>query len=158
MTKIISVDEYRGLVGTEIAVSRWFLIDQERIDRFADVTEDLQYIHVDAERAKGTVFGGTIAHGYLTLSMLACMAAETIPHLENMAMGLNYGMNSLRFLAPVRSGKNIRGRFSLRDFSERAPSSWKADIDVAVEIEGESKPALVAEWVLIMTVSPPVEG
>lgn len=149
----ITLDEYGARIGQEIGVSRWMTIDQSRIDAFADVTEDHQFIHTDPVAAAETGFGGTIAHGYLTLSLLSAMAADAMPPITGTAMSVNYGMNSLRFLSPVRSGKRVRGRFKLQEVAARSAGQWRSTIDVSVEIEGEAKPALVAEWVTIIFVS-----
>lgn len=143
----VSVQDYKGMVGQELGVSRWFEMDQKRIDTFAECTEDFQFIHVDPDQAAATPFGGTIAHGFLTLSMLSAMAYELFPELEGAKMGVNYGLNKVRFLAPVRSGKRIRGRIKLLEVSERHPGVLQSTYEVAVEIEGEDKPALLAEWV-----------
>jgi acyl dehydratase len=143
----VSVQDYKAMVGKEFGVSRWFEMDQKRIDTFAECTEDFQFIHVDPARAAETPFEGTIAHGFLTLSMLSAVAYELFPKLEGVKMGVNYGMNKVRFLAPVRSGKRIRGRIKLLDVSERHPGVLQSTYEVAVEIEGEDKPALLAEWV-----------
>lgn len=146
MAMNISRDEYLKLVGKEIGVSPWHLIDQSRIDRFAEVTEDHQFIHVDPERARKTPFGTTIAHGFLTLSLLSVFAYEVLPSLEGAAMGVNYGFDKLRFLSPVRSGSRVRGRFTLAGATMRTPKELLARTGVTVEIEGEDKPALVADW------------
>jgi acyl dehydratase len=143
----VSVQDYKAMIGTELGVSRWFEVDQKRIDTFAECTEDFQFIHVDSQRAAETPFGGTIAHGFLTLSLLSAMAYELFPKLEGAKMGVNYGMNKLRFLAPVRSGKRVRGRMKLLDVTERNPGVLQSTYEVVVEIEGEDKPALLAEWV-----------
>jgi acyl dehydratase len=139
--------------GEEVGVSDWFLIDQARIDAFADVTEDWQFIHVDAGAAAKTPFGGTIAHGFLTLSLLSAMAYQAAPMIENLVMGVNYGFDKIRFLQPVRSGKRVRGRFKLLDAGERDPGRWLIRQEVTVEIEGEPKPALVAEWLAMNVVA-----
>ena len=132
--------------GQELGVSEWTLIDQQRIDAFADATEDWQFIHVDPEAAAKTPFGGTIAHGFLTLSLLSKMAYEAAPVLEGVVMGVNYGFEKIRFLQPVRSGQRVRGRFKLMEAAERDPGRWLIKYEVTVEIEGEAKPALIAEW------------
>lgn len=152
MAREVTVDEYRDLVGKEIGVSDWMLIDQARIDRFAEVTEDWQFIHTDPVRAGKTPFGGTIAHGFLTLSLLSPMSYAAIPPIRGSAMGVNYGMNGLRFLAPVHSGKRVRARFTLKEFAERSPGMWQSTIDLIVEIEDEERPALVAEWLILSAV------
>ncbi|GMP06767.1 MaoC family dehydratase [Bradyrhizobium sp. TM239] len=142
----ISLEAYQALVGKEIGVSSWHLIDQPRIDAYADVTEDHQFIHVDPERAKETAFGTTIAHGFLTMSMLSVMSYEVMPAIAGTTMGVNYGFDKLRFISPVRSGKRIRGRFMLAEAKLRKAGELQSRTNVTVEIEGEDKPALVAEW------------
>ena len=127
------------------------MIDQERINKFADVTADWQFIHIDPDRAKAeTPFGGTIAHGYLTLSLLAGFAYQAVPSFEGAKMGVNYGLNKVRFLAPVRVDSRVRGRFVMKSIEKKSETSVMAIYDVTVEIEGEDKPALVAEWVTMV--------
>ena len=149
MTGSLPAADYLAMKGRDIGVSAWILVDQARINLFADATGDHQFIHLDPQRAAATPFGGTIAHGFLTLSLLSEMAASAVPTIAGAKMGVNYGLNSLRFLAPVRSGKQVRGRFRLADVSERSPGVLQSTMEVTVEIEGESKPALVAEWVTL---------
>ena len=147
-----SLDDIRAQIGNEIGLSSWLLVDQERIDAFADATEDRQFIHVDPATAAQTPFGGTIAHGFLTLSLLSRMAAETMLVPNGVKMALNYGFDRVRFLAPVKSGKRVRGRFSLDSVDEKAAGQWLMRHNVTVEIEGEDKPALTAVWLgLIIT-------
>jgi acyl dehydratase len=148
-TRLLAKDDYRGQVGQELGVSDWITVDQARIDAFAECTGDHQFIHVDPERAKATPFGTTIAHGYLTLSLLSQMAYGAMPGVEGTKMGVNYGLNKVRFMAPVKSGKRIRGRFKLADVTERSPGVLQSTVEVTVEIEGEDKPALIAEWVTL---------
>tara|TARA_R110000868_G_scaffold80881_6_gene229329 strand:- start:1661 stop:2122 length:462 start_codon:yes stop_codon:yes gene_type:complete len=141
-------------IGKEIGLSDWIRLDQSRIDQFADVTEDHQFIHLDAERAaKETPFGGTIAHGFLSLSMLSRMAMDIAFVLDGMAMGINYGFDKVRFLMPVSSGKQIRGRFVLEDAVEKSPGQWMLRFGVTVEIEGSEKPALIAQWLTMQVVA-----
>ena len=143
----ITLEAYQAMVGKEIGVSSWHLIDQPRIDTYADVTEDHQFIHVDPERAKKeTAFGTTIAHGFLTMSLLSIMSYEVMPVIAGTAMGVNYGFDKLRFISPVRSGKRVRGRFVLAEAKLRKPNELQSRTNVTVEIEGEDKPALVADW------------
>jgi acyl dehydratase len=143
----ISFDAYQAMVGKEIGVSSWHLVDQPRIDTYADVIEDRQFIHVDPERAKKeTAFGTTIAHGFLTMSLLSIMSYEVMPVIAGTTMGVNYGFDKLRFISPVRSGKRVRGRFVLAEAKLRKPNELQSRTNVTVEIEGEDKPALVAEW------------
>lgn len=144
---IRTLEELKGEVGKEIGVSSWIDVDQSRIDVFADVTIDHQFIHVDPEKAKMTPFGGTIAHGFLTLSLLSAMVYEAGPRLKGVAMGVNYGFDKIRFLSPVRSGSRVRGRFTLMELSEDRPGEITYKQAVSVEIEGSDKPALIAEWI-----------
>jgi acyl dehydratase len=149
---LASLDEIRDRIGEEVGVSSWLLVDQSRIDAFAEATEDRQFIHVDPAAAAQTPFGGTIAHGFLTLSLLSRMAAEAMLVPEEIKMAVNYGLDRVRFLAPVRSGKRVRGRFTLDSIEEKAPGQWLLRHTVTVEIEGEDKPALTAQWLgLIIT-------
>jgi acyl dehydratase len=149
---IASLDEIRARTGEEVGISGWLTVDQTRIDAFADATEDRQFIHVDPAAAAQTPFGGTIAHGFLTLSLLSRMAAEAMLVPETIKMALNYGFDRVRFLAPVKSGKRVRGRFVLDSVEEKAPGQWLLRHSVTVEIEGEDKPALSAQWLgLIIT-------
>jgi len=142
----ISVDAYRNMVGREIGVSSWHLVDQNRINLYADVIEDHQFIHVDPERAKETPFGTTVAHGFLTMSLLSIMSYEVMPAIEGTTMGVNYGLDKLRFISPVRSGSRVRGRFTLAEARLRRPTELQSRTNVTVEIEGEDKPALIADW------------
>jgi acyl dehydratase len=135
-------------IGTE-TVSDWVEVTQAMIDAFADATGDHQFIHVDPGRAKATPFGGTIAHGFLTLSLMPLLASKVpdAPRIEGVRMGVNYGGNKVRFLTPVRSGKRVRGRFRLLSFEEKRPGQWQQTVEYTVEIEGADKPAMVAEWI-----------
>lgn len=146
MTHGTSIDKLKALVGQEIGLSDWVIVSQGMIDRFADATGDHQFIHVDVEKARQTPFGTTIAHGFLSLSLLPMLAAEVLPRPDGIKMGLNYGLNRLRFLSPVRSGKRVRARFIPKAFEEIRPGQLLSTYDVTVEIENEEKPALVAEW------------
>ncbi|MGC2775536.1 MAG: MaoC family dehydratase [Bradyrhizobium sp.] len=149
----ISLAAYQAMVGEEIGVSSWHVLDQKRIDTYADVIEDHQFIHVDPEKAKDTPFGTTIAHGFLTMSLLSVMSYEVMPAIEGTTMGVNYGFNRLRFLAPVKSGKRVRGRFVLTEATLRKPKELQSVTNVAVEIEGEDKPALLADWIGLIYLS-----
>jgi acyl dehydratase len=144
----ITVQEMAGRIGTE-TVSDWIEVSQEMIDKFADATGDHQFIHVNPEMAKLTPFGGTIAHGFLTLSLMPVLAAKVpdAPQIQGLKMGVNYGGNKVRFLQPVRSGKRVRGRFKLIEFAEKRPGQWQQTNEFTVEIEGEEKPAMIAEWI-----------
>lgn len=143
-----ALDDLRKRVGREIGVSKWFDITQSRIDAHADTTEDWQFIHVDPDRAaRETPFGGSIAHGFLTLSLLSAMSYDAIPRIEGVAMGVNYGLNRMRFVSPVRAGARVRGHFVLKSAEEIKPGEVTLTWDVTVEIEGADKPALVAEWI-----------
>ncbi len=144
---VACIEDIKSQIGQEIGVSEWIEIDQTRINAFADATDDHQFIHVDPEAAAKTPFGGTIAHGFLTLSMLSRMSYEVALVPEGLKMAVNYGFDKVRFLSPVRAGKRIRGRFTLVSFDEKRPGQWQFTNHVAVEIEGEEKPALTADWI-----------
>lgn len=144
----IPPQEMKELVGKTLGSSDWVLVDQDMIDKFADATGDHQFIHIDEEKAKLTPFGGTIAHGFLTLSLFPLLMAQSdCPRPEGVKMGVNYGGNKVRFLAPVRSGKRVRGHFKLLELEEKRPGQWQQTLEFTVEIEGEEKPALMAEWI-----------
>jgi acyl dehydratase len=138
----------RATVGRE-SVSDWVEVTQQMIDRFADATGDHQFIHVDPERAAQTPFGTTIAHGFLTLSLLPLLAARTpdAPRLDGAVMGVNYGGDRVRFLTPVPSGSRVRARSVLSAFAEKRPGVYQYTNATTVEIEGQDKPAMVAEWI-----------
>lgn len=138
--------ELQGLIGQEVGVSKWFEITQARIDAFADCTEDWQFIHVDPDKARATPFGGTIAHGFLTLSLASAMSYDAVAPLEGVVMGVNYGFDKLRFLAPVPAGSRVRGRFRLLSAEDKGSGRWLLKHELTVEIEGGDKPALIAEW------------
>ncbi len=150
--QIVKVEDIASYVGKEVGVSDWIDIDQARISAFAEVTEDRQFIHVDPEAAKASPFGGTIAHGFLTLSMLSHLARGAVLVLDGVRMGVNYGFEKVRFVNPVKSGKRIRGRFTLISADSKLPGQWSFKYGVKVEIEGETKPALVAEWLTMQFV------
>ncbi|HRH21224.1 MAG TPA: MaoC family dehydratase [Brevundimonas sp.] len=143
---LVPLDQLLGAVGQEVGVSDWILIDQARIDAFAACTEDDQFIHIDPIRAADTPFGGTIAHGFLTMSLLSQMSYQATPLIEGVAMGLNYGFDKLRFLQPVKSGSRVRGRFKLMSAEDKGGGRWLIKHEVTVEVEGSDKPALIAEW------------
>lgn len=134
-------------IGTEVGVSNWITVDQAMIDQFAKTTHDEQWIHIDPARAaKETLFGGTIAHGFLTLSLASRFAYDCFSEMDGQVMGINYGMNKLRFLMPVRAGARLRGRFTLQAVSARNATDMLRTNTLTIEIEGEETPALVAEW------------
>ncbi len=139
------IAQLKSLEGQEVAVSDWLEITQRRIDAFADATDDHQWIHVDPERARReSAFGTTIAHGFLTLSLIPRFTYECLNFRDLFAMTINYGANRIRFVSPVRSGSRIRARFQLLELSE-VKGGWQARFQVTVEIEGQEKPACVAE-------------
>ena len=144
---VASLEEIRAKVGSDLGVSPWIAVDQAAIDTFADVTGDHQFIHVDPEAAARTPFGGTVAHGFLTLSLLSQMAAHVMLVPDSLRMAVNYGFDKVRFIAPVRSGRRVRGRFHLASADEKRPRQWQFVHNVTVEIEGEEKPALTADWI-----------
>lgn len=147
---VATLDEIRSKVGQEVGVSGWLTVSQDRIDAFADATEDRQFIHVDPQAAAQTPFGGTIAHGFLSLSLLSRMAAEAMLLPKGLRIAVNYGLDKVRFIAPVPSGSRVRGRFVLAGMDEKAPGQLLLRHSVTVEIEGEDRPALVAEWLGLM--------
>ena len=143
----IALDEFLKLEGQKVGTSRWFDIDQSRIDTFAHVTEDHQFIHVNEKAAEKTPFGTTIAHGFLTLSMLSAMIYDGVPNIEGAAMGVNYGFNKIRFISPVKSGARVRAHFTLNTVRHPKPTEVTNIWGVSVEIEGQERPALIAEWI-----------
>lgn len=146
MPPALSRADMAARVGRDIGTSRWFTVDQAMIDGFADVTHDHQFIHVDPAAAARTPFGGTIAHGFLTLSLLSAMVYDAVPAIEGVTMGVNYGFDRVRFVSPVKVDTRVRGHFTLAAFDEPAPQEVQLTLDVKVEIEGADRPALVARW------------
>ncbi|MFM5915391.1 MaoC family dehydratase [Chakrabartia godavariana] len=145
---VVSKEELFALKGKDIGTSEWMLIDQDRVNKFAEATGDFQFIHVDPERAKLTPFGGPIAHGFLSLSLLPVLTAQAdLPRLDGVKMGVNYGGNKTRFIAPVKVGKRVRGHFKMLDIEEKRPGQFQQTMEFTLEIEGEDKPALIAEWI-----------
>lgn len=145
---VVSKEELFGMVGQNIGTSEWMLIDQDRVNKFAEATGDFQFIHVDPERAKLTPFGGPIAHGFLSLSLLPVLTAQAdLPRLDGIKMGVNYGGNKTRFIAPVKVGKRVRGHFKMLEIEEKRPGQFQQTMEFTLEIEGEDKPALMAEWI-----------
>ncbi len=144
--KIVPKEEMASAVGTKYESGEWIEVTQERINTFADCTEDHQFIHVDAEKAAATPFGGTIAHGFLTLSLLSKLIEGNGVVPENTVMGLNYGFDKVRFLAPVKSGKRVRANVEVKSVEQKGDNRFLICNAISVEIEGEETPALVAEW------------
>ena len=142
----VEPDEMVNMVGTKLPVSDWMAVDQDRIDTFADCTEDHQFIHIDQEAAAETPFGGTIAHGFLTLSLLTKLSSENSVGVKGTVMGVNYGIDKLRFIAPVRAGKRIRAHSEILNVDRKDANRFLVKTGVTVEIEGEETPALYAEW------------
>ena len=149
----MSPQDIAAKVGEVIGTSEWAEMSQDRINQFADATGDHQFIHINEDAAKMTPFGGTIAHGFLTLSMIPYLSANSdLPKLENVKMGVNYGGNKTRFISPVRSGKRIRGHWKLVEMDEKRPGQWQQTCEITIEIEGEDKPALICEWITMIFV------
>lgn len=143
----VTIQQLAAQAGTE-RVSDWVTVSQEMIDKFADATGDHQFIHVDPARAAMTPFGGTIAHGFLTLSLMPLLSQKAPqPRIEGLKMGVNYGGNKVRFLTPVRSGSRVRGHFKTLELVEKRPGQWQQTVELTIEIEGQDKPALIAEWI-----------
>ena len=147
-TETVTIQQLAARTGEE-RVSGWVEVTQDMIDKFAEATGDHQFIHVDPARAAMTPFGGTIAHGFLTLSLMPLLNSLTPqPQIEGLKMGVNYGGNKTRFISPVRSGKRIRGHWKLIDLEEKRPGQWQQTHEITIEIEGEDKPALITEWIM----------
>lgn len=157
MKDAITLDQVREAIGTEIGCSEWRVITQEMINQFADATDDHQFIHVDPVKSAETPFGGTIAHGFLTLSLLSTLAYEALPMIEGATMGINYGFDKVRFMTPVKSGARVRARFKLADADIRPSGRVVNHYDVTLEVEGSVKPALTATWLTIAVVTPSEE-
>jgi len=151
----VSVADIPAAVGKEIGCSDWRTVSQDMINMFADATDDHQFIHVDKERAAQTPFGTTIAHGFLTLSLLSTLAYECLPEIENQIFGINYGFDKVRFMAPVKSGQRVRARFVLSEAEIRPSGRIIIHYAVTLEIETNKKPALTADWITISMVPPP---
>ncbi|QCK88698.1 MaoC family dehydratase [Phreatobacter aquaticus] len=145
----MTIDEMKAQIGQEIGVSKWFEISQATINSFADLTHDLQFIHIDPVAAAKTPFGTTIAHGFLTVSYLSAFAIDALPGVAGRVMGVNYGFDKLRMMSPVKSGSKIRGRFVLKALDSKSPQQHQLTYAVTVEIEGGDKPALIADWVTL---------
>ncbi len=143
-------ERLRARLGTELGVSDWLVVGQDMIDRFADVTGDHQWIHVDRERAAAGPFGGTIAHGFLTLSLLPALSPQDWLAIPGVIGALNYGLNRVRFLTPVRAGSRVRGRVRMRSLEARGGGRVLVGNEATVEIEGEERPALVAETLVLV--------
>ena len=146
MAAALTVRELESRIGQEVGISPWVEVSQERIDLFARAIDDPQWIHVDPERAKQSPFGTTIAHGFLTLSLLTKFIESTFSFADR-KMGVNYGLNRVRFTAPLPSGSRVRARFKLLKYEKIEGNGVQVTWDVAVEREGSDKPVLVAEWV-----------
>jgi acyl dehydratase len=154
MTITIQAQDLTDYVGKKTGVSRWFTITQEQIDTFADATHDHQFIHIDPVKAKQTSFGSTIAHGFLSLSLLSAVAHDAGINLENTLMGLNYGFDKVRFLQPVNVNSKIRGHMVLANVLEKRPGQFLLTWDVSIEIESVDKPALTAQWLTMTIIHP----
>ncbi|WP_426239570.1 MaoC family dehydratase [Pararhizobium sp. DWP1-1-3] len=155
MPQEISLTDVKNLVGTEVGISDWITVTQETIDSFAGATDDHQFIHTDPVRAAAeTPFGGTIAHGFLSLSLLSAMNYNCLPRIREQTMGINYGFDKVRFVAPVKSGAKVRGRFTMAEARFRGAGMLMVTYEITVDIEGERKPALTATWLTIIQFDP----
>ncbi|MFT5580494.1 MAG: acyl dehydratase [Paraglaciecola psychrophila] len=153
MALVVPKAEMNNYIGKEMEPGAWFTIDQDRVNQFADVTVDHQFIHLDEEKAKMTPFGGTIAHGFLTLSLLSHLAGESSLVPEEIMMGVNYGFDKVRFLNPVRVGSEVRAVVTIADVTEKNPNQFLIKQAISVEIKGEEKPALICEWLTMVACS-----
>jgi acyl dehydratase len=149
MPKEIHIEEFPALVGQTMESSEWLEITQERVNQFANATNDHQFIHVKPLKAKLTPFGGTIAHGFLSLSLITYLLREHTPVPKGLKMTFNYGSDKVRYIAPVRVGKRIRATQKIAEVTEKKPGQWLVKTEVAIEIEGEDRPALIAELLIM---------
>ncbi len=148
--RAVRIEDAMAMVGTEVGVSEWRTVSQEMIDQFAAATDDHQFIHTDPDRAaRETPYGGTIAHGFLTLSLLSTLIFEAVPTLEGTSMGMNFGFDRVRFMSPVKSGGRVRGRFLLAHMKVRPSGIVETHYDVTIEVENSVKPALTARWLTL---------
>jgi len=152
----VKIEEIAASIGQEVGVSNWREVTQQMIDQFAAATDDHQFIHTDPEQARQTPFGGTIAHGFLTLSLLSTLAYEALPPIEGQIYGINYGFDKVRFMTPVKSGARVRARFVLAEADIRPSGRIIFHYQVTLEVENYKKPALTADWITIITI-PPLE-
>ena len=152
MPDIVKASELPSLAGQEVEPSSWLEITQERVNAFADATNDHQFIHIDEEKAAKTPFCSTIAHGFLTLSLVPFLTAEKARKVEGLVMGINYGSDKVRFLQPVRVGSRIRARQVLIEVTEKKPGQWLTRTEVTIEIENQERPAVVAEILAMLIV------
>ena len=152
MQEAVAKQDLPNYAGKDLGYSEWLTVDQDRINQFADATLDHQYIHVDEERAKATPFGTTIAHGFLTLSLIPHLASQVRVVPENLVMGINYGLNKVRFLTPVKVGSEVRAHVTMKDVNEKKPNQFLVTSEIAIEIKGEDKPALIAETLALFVV------
>lgn len=143
---VITKENIYSLVGREIEPSDWFQVNQDRVNTFADCTLDHQFIHVDPEKAAASAFGGTIAHGFLSLSLISYFAEQRLPLIEGLLVSLNYGFDKVRFLTPVATGSWIRGSLKIVNIDEKSAGQFNLKTEVTIEIKGQDKPALIAEW------------
>ena len=151
---VLTVAELRAQIGQEVGFASWLTISQKMIDTFADLTNDHQYIHVDESRAmRETSYGGTIAHGFLTLSMLTQMLMSAVPTIKGASTSINYGFDKIRFLTPVLSGSAIRGRFILAAVDERVPNELTVRYETTLEVRDNDRPALFADWLVRLYLS-----
>ncbi len=151
--QVVKKEDLQSWIGKETEPSDWLEVSQERINQFADCTLDHQFIHIDPDKAKETPFGGTIAHGFLSLSLLSHFSEQYSFVIDGFQMGINYGFDKIRFLAPVKAGKRVRAKAKVLEIDETKPGQFRMKSEVTVEIEGEDKPALIAEWLTVQMVA-----
>lgn len=153
MVKVVPRAELASYIGQDLEAGEWFLVDQQRIQQFADVTLDHQFIHIDPDKAKQTPFGGTIAHGFLTLSLLTHLTSQCALVPEEVVMGINYGFDKVRFISPVKTGAEVRAMVNILEVDQRGDGQILVKQGITVEIRGEDKPALVCEWLALYVCS-----
>lgn len=147
--RAMKLAEIPALVGTELGVSDWFTVTQDRITGFGEATADMNEVHIDPEVGRSWGFDGTIAHGFFTLSLILKLQEGLVPMPDDFTHGFNYGLERVRFVSPVPCGARLRGRFRLDDFVEKSPGAWLATVDTVIEIEGQAKPAVTCKWLSI---------
>lgn len=153
MIEPLKIDAFKQLAGTSLGATDWILLDQDKVNTFAEVTEDRQFIHIDPVAAKETIFGGTVVHGYFLLSLIPKFQGELLPKIEGTSAIVNYGLNKVRFIAPVKVGSRVRGQITMKEISERRAGQFLVSYEATLEIEGTETPAYTAEQLCLFITS-----